>query len=1314
MLCAMSSFAQFCPSCQVSMTSPAGTKFWLYTPPGYVMGTPAPMLIGLHGQGQIGDNISWLTTQVNDGTPAYLIAQSKWPSARPFIVVSPQLKYDGTNPPSAQDWDAAYIDEVMEYVKTLRTINTNKVYITGLSLGGQGCMIYGAAYPNKIAGMVTISGRTNDIITSACSLVNIPMWMFHGTEDTFIVPSHTINMVNAINECANPGTIRPHFTLIDAARHNTPAPPLWNQIYDQTTGYLIYEWLNQFSKNDASNKPPYVNAGPDKKILLVDGIFFLTSEVFDADGTITTLQWSKLSGPSVTLENTNTNILKATNLQVGMYQFELRASDNLGVETTDQVTITIINSAPTTNIVTDLYLINGANNSQIKSLANEEILNKATMGVTEFNIRAQYTSANSLRFRINSNQNTRIIYTGSNANAFIIDPTPVPEWQMAVGDYVVCATPYSGTNGTGTDGITKCVKISVFDQPIVQYYPKANEDLSLLQSWGTVTGGTGTPPTSFTGNFQVFNVDASAPQDGAWTVGGIESYLYVRDGGELTVNNSFNGVINVEGNGKVTVNTNQPILFGSVSPTSTITFGSSAATIPSVNYGNVAVQAGSLKTLPSGTLSIAGNLVIENEGILQGADNTSTIHLGGNFTLVEESVFQPPVKFGLTLNGLTPQVLNLGGTKVSLRQLTVGSTTTVVNGVFPVELELGSATGGGLLVQTNNALLLNGNNLTIIGQGSINSNNETGTIAFDHSRLSITSTSSSDSHLHAQAGKDSLSSLLINLPSSSLSLESTLFITDSVKAYNGAIQSNGYLAFVSTETNTARLSRFEGTGSVTGNVQFQRSVKPGRNYRYLGFPVIGFSVDSLQEYVPVTGNFIGTSTGTGLTTNQSLFWYDEPTGWKPFPVTDSTEQFTLGTGYSVFVREEDSPTKIIAHGEIHQGDFVATVDSGTASDSVGWNLLANPYLSPIQWANGGWSTTSINSSVYIRDNDAGGFLMWDGADGDIEFGGTIAVGQSFWVKSPAPGAALTITEQAKVVAQPSLYRTQGTESTLISLKISLQHENQLDRAYLKLNDKTGYAFNALLDGLKRKNDYYTLSVLSSDDVTVGIKNIPDACETTMNLALEDTKPGRYSLSFAGSFFEAQDRALVISDTFLDSIIHVQPNELYLFDITENNQSFGKSRFAISLHKELEKPTITVQGSELVSDHETGNQWFLNGEEVEGATSSTYTPTISGDYQVQITTSTCSTLSEPMPFLVTGIENNSGISIYPNPADKLLFITGSKVPITYAIQNLLGQQVQQGTVVSELDRGIELRVAAGVYILTAESGQHAARFKLIVR
>ncbi len=271
----------------------------------------------------------------------------------------------------------------------------------------------------------------------------------------------------------------------------------------------------------------------------------------------------------------------------------------------------------------------------------------------------------------------------------------------------------------------------------------------------------------------------------------------------------------------------------------------------------------------------------------------------------------------------------------------------------------------------------------------------------------------------------------------------------------------------------------------------------------------------------------------------------------------------------------------------------------------------------------------------------------------------------------------------------------------------------MDRTYLKLNDKTDYAFDARLDALKRKNDSFNLSVHSSDSISLAIKNLPDAC-ATIPLAIDDVQPGQYSLSCAGSFFDFEGRDILITDTFLDSVIHIHQNEVYAFEVTENQASFGSHRFRITLHKELDVPVITLQGNELVSDNLTGNQWLLNGVILEGATYRTYIPLVSGNYQVQLASSGCSALSAPLSFVVTSTENKESISIHPNPATKLLIVTGSNVPINYSIQNLYGQSIQQGSVLTEGDRTIELNVSAGVYIFTAESLQGVARFKLIVR
>ncbi|MBL7872737.1 MAG: dienelactone hydrolase family protein [Cyclobacteriaceae bacterium] len=1300
----------------VALTSPEGTNFWLYTPASYSTGTPAPMLVSLHGIGQIGTDINTLVNQPLDATPAYLIARSQWQASRPFIVVSPQLKPDGTG--TEQDWSASVIDEVIEYVKTLKTIDPNRIYLTGLSLGGQGCMIYGIAHPDKVAAMIAISGRTNEILDQACTLVNIPIWMFHGRSDGTVAASNSIDMYDAINSCTNPGTLRPHLTLLDGIRHTTPEP-IWNTIYDLRNGYLIYDWLIQFTKNDATNKAPYVNAGADKKFLAQDSPIYIYGNYFDSDGTITNVLWTKFSGPSVTLENTNDNILKIINPAAGTYILELTVTDNLGIQKSDQIQIIVYNTLPAGNtpLITGFRLMNGTTNSEIGTLVNEQIINKNVLGVDDYNVRAITQNTNSFQFRVNSNQNTRVGSAFNPANVLLtnqpVGASTEKEWQIPVGDHVICTTPYPASNATGTDGITKCIKISVFDQPIVQYYPKPGEDLSMLSSWGANTDGTGSAPVSFTGNFQEFIVNSLAPQNGSWTVGGIQSFLYVRGGGELTINNTFNGVINVEGNGIVNINTNQPVMFGSVSPTSTIRFGTNATTIPAINYGNVVIQAGNTKLLPAGTITLAGNLTIENDAILQGAaDNTSVISLAGNLTLLEESIFAPGTKFSLTLSGTSPQTLTLSGTKVSFNQVTVANNTTVISGAVPVTLEVGSSTGGGLIVENGKELLLNKNHLNIVGTGTINSLNQTGEIGFQQSRLSIQTTSTSTSFLHPKIGKDTVSVLLSDVTSSSLSLQGTLYVSDSVKTQNGTLLTNGYLALVSTSFKTARIARKEGTGSISGNVQFQRYLEKGRQYRYLSFPVRGVTVSNLQDFIPVTGTFTGASTGAGLSNNPSLFTYQEPAGWLAFPVASNTEEFSIGTGYSAFVRDSVTDTKLVVSGPIHEGDFVYDLQPGTADDMVGWNLLGNPYAAPIQW--GDWPATGIGSSVYVRDNTVGAerFLLWDGDTGDEEFAGNIAQGQSFWVKAIAADPTLTLQETSKRSDQATLYRTQD-QSGVIALTTTLQRGNLLDRAYLKFNDKSGLEFDARYDALKKKNGYFNLSVLSSDSVSLAIKNLPEAsCLTTASLSIEDASPGSYSLTFSGTYFDQSEKEIFLSDTFLDSLLRIQQNDTYGFTISDDSESYGNKRFELKFITPGAQPLISVQGNELLSNVVTGNQWLLNGEEIDGATMQTYTPLVSGAYQVRTGQEACVATSPTILFIVTGIEPASGINVFPNPTRGQITIKGITTPTRYTVHTLLGVELQRGTILS--DTQIDLNAKAGVYLLTLENDFIPQHIRLIVQ
>jgi len=180
--------------------------------------------------------------------------------------------------------------------------------------------------------------------------------------------------------------ITPHLTTVHAGRHD-----IWNAVYDLTAGFDIYNWLLQFSLADTSNKPPFVHAGTNKKFLIQDEKLYLHGDAFDIDGTLASIQWTKLTGPkltgpAVTLENTNSLILTIRDLLPGTFSFRLTATDSMGLQRSDDINITIANSAGSEHTVTGLTLYNGLTNTPISPLTDGLVINKNLLGVQEVNV----------------------------------------------------------------------------------------------------------------------------------------------------------------------------------------------------------------------------------------------------------------------------------------------------------------------------------------------------------------------------------------------------------------------------------------------------------------------------------------------------------------------------------------------------------------------------------------------------------------------------------------------------------------------------------------------------------------------------------------------------------------------------------------------------------------------------------------------------------------------------------------------------------------------------------------------------------------
>jgi predicted peptidase len=108
-------------------------------------------------------------------------------------------------------------------------IDTNRIYITGLSMGGFGTFDAIERYPNLFAAAVPVCGGGD--VSKAASIAHIPIWIFHGAEDAAVNPLLSINMMNALTKAgAHPG-----FTMYPETGHFS-----WIAAYSDP---MMMEWL---------------------------------------------------------------------------------------------------------------------------------------------------------------------------------------------------------------------------------------------------------------------------------------------------------------------------------------------------------------------------------------------------------------------------------------------------------------------------------------------------------------------------------------------------------------------------------------------------------------------------------------------------------------------------------------------------------------------------------------------------------------------------------------------------------------------------------------------------------------------------------------------------------------------------------------------------------------------------------------------------------------------------------------------------------------------------------------------------------------
>lgn len=229
-----------------SYISPDGEslKYRIHLPAPMEEGQRYPLILFLHGAGERGDDNS---KQLKYGPPALL--QHALESGDPAIIVAPQCPkekkwvdtpWDGAahSMPVKPSLPMRLTIGLLEKLISDLPVDRDRVYVTGLSMGGFGTWDIIQRRPELFAAAIPICGGGD--VDRADIIKDIPVWVFHGGADTVVMPKRSRDMVAALENLE--GNVK--YTEYEAVGHHS-----WNPTYANEE---VLRWLFEQRKNSSA------------------------------------------------------------------------------------------------------------------------------------------------------------------------------------------------------------------------------------------------------------------------------------------------------------------------------------------------------------------------------------------------------------------------------------------------------------------------------------------------------------------------------------------------------------------------------------------------------------------------------------------------------------------------------------------------------------------------------------------------------------------------------------------------------------------------------------------------------------------------------------------------------------------------------------------------------------------------------------------------------------------------------------------------------------------------------------------------------
>jgi hypothetical protein len=430
--------------------------------------------------------------------------------------------------------------------------------------------------------------------------------------------------------------------------------------------------------------------------------------------------------------------------------------------------------------------------------------------------------------------------------------------------------------------------------------------------------------------------------------------------------------------------------------------------------------------------------------------------------------------------------------------------------------------------------------------------------------------------------------------------------------------------------------------------------------RYLA-PDIWHNVSS-----PVSDETSACYIGTDL-----VFWYDEALilndwnfGWVWY-YGPTGGPLVVFRGYDVLFYNNPVTVDYMATGaeDLNTGPYSLTVINTSSTPSEipshkGWNLLGNPYPSPVDWlASSGWNKSDINDAKYIWDGTNNIYTIYLGGGSPIGInGGTrfIPSNQGFWVQSVVSSGSVSINNATRVgdiTGTPDFYKEAPVDYPLVSLLTT--GEEYQDEVVIRFIAGTSVGFDINWDATKLLsiNPDVPQLILRNGNQSFALNTLPEIKDGLhVNIDFRCAREGVYDIRLSGRTNLDRNCMLYLKDELERKTVCLSNDSCYTFFHSPANPL---NRFKLYFNPD----------NDIINDI-TPDSWF------------------------------------------TVYSHGSTVTIIKN--------TINRVRADLILYNMLGQPVWKKSLGDNKETTFQVSLPSGTYIASIVTEQHIANSKIIIR